>query len=68
MVLRNLLKVLLGLLAPGAVSQALANTSNSGEPQKQARQLILLQASPVAGFQYHEGEHLWATLQQGDVL
>jgi len=29
---------------------------------------ILVQASPVAGFQYHEGKEVWDGLQVGDVL
>ncbi len=29
---------------------------------------VLLQASPVAGFQYHEGEAVWAALREGLAL
>ena len=29
---------------------------------------ILLQTSPVAGFQYHKGESIWAGLRVGDQL
>jgi hypothetical protein len=29
---------------------------------------ILLQQSPIAGFQYHEGERLWSLLAKGDPL
>lgn len=29
---------------------------------------VLLQTSPVAGFQYHEGEAIWAGLREGLVL
>jgi hypothetical protein len=29
---------------------------------------ILLQSSPVAGFQFHEGKRLWDQLQVGDAL
>lgn len=33
-----------------------------------ARRSILLQASPVAGFQYHNGEAVWAWLSAGQAL
>jgi hypothetical protein len=29
---------------------------------------ILVQSSPLAGFQYHAGESLWERLKEGDVL
>lgn len=29
---------------------------------------VLLQVSPVAGFQHHQGERLWASLAEGDAL
>ena len=29
---------------------------------------VLLQESPIAGFQYHQGEHLWAHLRVGHSL
>ena len=29
---------------------------------------VLLQVSPVAGFQHHEGERLWTSLAEGDAL
>lgn len=29
---------------------------------------ILIQSSPIAGFQFHEGKHLWDQLKVGDVL
>jgi hypothetical protein len=29
---------------------------------------ILVQSSPLAGFQYHAGESLWERLQEGDAL
>jgi len=31
-------------------------------------QRILIQTSPVAGFQYHEGENIWPQLALGDEL
>lgn len=33
-----------------------------------ARRTILLQTSPVAGFQYHDGEMVWPMLRIGDTL
>ncbi len=35
---------------------------------KQSRSEVLLQTSPVAGFQYYDGDLLWDTLRQDDVL
>lgn len=32
------------------------------------RRTVLIQQSPLAGFQYHDGEVLWQHLSQGDVL
>lgn len=32
------------------------------------RRRVLIQESPVAGFQYHEGERLWRELREGDAL
>jgi hypothetical protein len=29
---------------------------------------ILLQASPLAGFQYYQGKQVWAEMREGDVL
>lgn len=29
---------------------------------------VLVQSSPLAGFQYHEGEALWSQMREGDVL
>ena len=33
-----------------------------------AVRLVIVQASPVAGFQYHAGEHVWPLLRVGDRL
>lgn len=52
----RLIGELAGLLALPA--PALARTPRS----------VLLQVSPVAGFQYHQGERLWASLAEGDAL
>lgn len=46
--------VLLGLLVQPAYSQVAAH--------------ILLQDSPLAGFQYHAGKRLWSQMQVGDPL
>jgi len=35
---------------------------------KGTNQSILIQESPVAGFQYYEGKHLWTKLSLGDTL
>jgi len=32
------------------------------------RRWLLIQESPVAGFQYHEGETVWERLREGDAL
>lgn len=34
----------------------------------QASARILVQSSPIAGFQYHEGKALWEQMQVGDAL
>jgi len=34
----------------------------------QASARILVQSSPLAGFQYHEGKALWGQMQVGDAL
>jgi len=56
---RTLFKSLLGtaLLPFAAPLQARA-----------ARRRLLIQESPLAGFQYHQGEHLWPRLCPGDPL
>jgi hypothetical protein len=45
----------------------LAATSGSAVASKPIKPL-LLQTSPVAGFQYHQGEACWARIQEGDAL
>lgn len=38
-------------------------------PAAQAQSIkLLVQRSPLAGFQYHAGESLWERLQEGDAL
>jgi hypothetical protein len=39
----------------------------ASEPSR-AKATILVQASPVAGFQYHEGKEVWDSLKAGDAL
>ena len=51
--------VLIALLAFAGVSHAWAD-----EPGTR----ILVQNSPLAGFQFHEGKQLWKELQIGDAL
>ena len=59
---RGFLKAVLGLgLAPLAASAA-------GMDRPAQRRGILLQHSPVAGFQYHDGENIWRRLRAGDNL
>ena len=50
---------LIGSLLPGAAIGA------RGEPETAA---IPIQESPIAGFQYHQGEALWAQLAIGQQL
>lgn len=52
--LRILLIALLGLAPPQAIAQAESH--------------ILLQDSPLAGFQYHHGKALWPEMKVGDRL
>lgn len=47
---------LLGLVGPQAVRA------------KQSCREVLLQTSPVTGFQYYDGDLLWDTLQKDDIL
>jgi hypothetical protein len=56
---RNFLAALLAALVPAWLRPA--------EARPAARRL-LIQDSPLAGFQYHEGERLWSRLHPGQVL
>ena len=58
---RRFLKAILGLFGVGAAVPSVA------APALHSRRVIV-QASPVAGFQYHEGEHVWLLLRVGDHL
>ncbi len=51
------LLVLVGLAPHAAIGRAAAPPRT-----------VLLQVSPVAGFQYHEGEAVWAGLREGRAL
>ena len=51
-----------------ATFSALPNTAVSDRVQSTANRSIELQRSPIAGFQYHQGESIWADLQVGDRL
>lgn len=51
-----------------ATFSALPNTAVSDRVQITANRSIELQRSPIAGFQYHQGESIWADLQVGDRL
>ena len=51
-----------------ATFSALPNTAVSDRVHITANRSIELQRSPVAGFQYHQGESVWADLHVGDGL
>jgi hypothetical protein len=40
----------------------------AGHSHAQSSARILVQSSPLAGFQFHEGKALWSRLQVGDAL
>lgn len=46
----------------------LAATATAGAQEKQVTARILLQESPLAGFQFHEGKQIWGELRVGDPL
>lgn len=57
---RTFLKSLFGAaLALPAATQGVGNAP---------RKLLILQRSPIAGFQYHDGESVWHRLSPGDPL
>jgi len=56
-VIRHLLPVFFALSAL---------SSHAGETSVSTR--LLVQESPLAGFQFHEGKHLWENLRIGDRL
>lgn len=58
---RTFLNSLLGGLGLGV----LARRAGAGAP---AAEPVLIQESPLAGFQYHKGEHLWPFLRVGEAL
>jgi len=60
MIRRTFLKSLFGaaFALPAATHGAAAST----------REPLILQQSPVAGFQYHDGERVWHDLSTGDTL
>lgn len=60
---RRFAKSLLGLLGLSGLTAALAPAASVTRPRP-----LLLQSSPVAGFQYHEGEAVWALLSCGEAL
>ena len=51
-----------------ATFSVLPNNAVSNRVQITANRSIELQRSPIAGFQYHQGETIWADLQVGDRL
>ena len=63
----------LGSLAAAPAALPLANQARgavrAGEVQgREAVRELLIQESPVAGFQYHAGETVWPRLSAGDPL
>lgn len=62
---RALLKGILAGVIGSATQGATGRTERSNE-QKERK--LLLQASPVAGFQYHDGEAAWPFIREGDPL
>lgn len=54
--IHSLLGLVGGTVLPANIVKAKPNPS------------LLLQESPIAGFQYHEGERLWPMIQPGDAL
>ena len=56
------MRVLITLLLVATVSMAHAQNSNSTSNS------ILVQESPLAGFQFHSGKKLWDELKLGDTL
>ena len=60
---RNFIKTLLGLPLLIPSKDALSQPN-----PKHDRRDVLIQTSPVAGFQYHQGELFWEELTAGDQL
>ena len=56
---RQFIRTVLALIG---AAPATAKAVSASQPE------ILLQHSPVAGFQYHEGETVWAALAEGHAL
>lgn len=52
----------------GLVAVALFIGLSAASAQEAAQARILVQVSPLAGFQFHDGRRLWAQLDVGDAL
>lgn len=65
-----LISTLIGLLAPRIAPAGPTEAISMAEvaPASPEPAAILLQQSPLAGFQYHQGPQLWAQLQPGQTL
>jgi len=63
MIRRNFLHSLLGTLGIGLSQRVYAKTAPS-----QSRRRLILQESPLAGFQYHRAAAIWPFLQEGENL
>jgi len=51
-----------------ALIRLLAVLCLAGDPAHAGAIKVLVQSSPLAGFQYHEGEALWSQMREGDAL
>ncbi len=65
-----LISTLIGLLAPRIAPAEPTDAKSMAEvaPATPEPAAILLQRSPLAGFQYHQGPQLWAQIQPGQTL
>jgi hypothetical protein len=61
---RSFLSTLTALLGAGGTSAATLSLGG----QSNTAQSIELQRSPIAGFQYHDGETVWSQLRVADAL
>ena len=50
------------------LAAAIAAAATAGAQETQVTARILLQESPLAGFQFHDGKQLWGELRVGDPL
>lgn len=53
---------------PGPIESSPRAPQRGDGPGPNPQRLVVVQLSPVAGFQYHEGERVWPLLRPGDHL